>query len=449
MAGKGGDNSNKLEGYMVLAVIVVAVLGGCIFFYNFHRYAVNLVLLKGIVWALAELTRLPHWLQSTLQYPDTGFVMSGHVVPLKKAIYYLAYTNPGRMPAHTVLQGLALVSRFLRWPVVLAVGGACVYGYLRPPLKSRYQRVFTLARELMDEHVQFNPRLAPVVGRRLDKEPMDKGPWRKRLDPITLAVEHRLLKIVDANGKLRGSMKKVPPSLPKAKMWQAHYRELTQFDLAAARAVFREQLGPRLPTREKEVEITSRRGKKRRVIKTRLLFDELCDYEKALATAFACVYANDFDQANQLLDQYARSFKELSRSARNSRLDKPGERLYSIDTRGVDELWSRYKRHVPVRSAWVWPWLADLLSEVEKRFDIAPVDFLWLRPVNPNLWCALNQVGGFAPWCEAAAVFAHGQAEREMGRPLAEPLIEPAVEGLKQGLEDEGWLPLPTARQES
>jgi len=80
--------------------------------------------------------------------------------------------------------------------------------------------------------------------------------------------------------------------------------------------------------------------------------------------------------------------------------------------------------------------MASMLEGARQDGVQAASDFLWLKPIDRRLWYVLNNVGRQTPWCEAAGVFAHWIAEKEIGRGLRIPMVEEATNALELALKD-------------
>lgn len=66
----------------------------------------------------------------------------------------------------------------------------------------------------------------------------------------------------------------------------------------------------------------------------------------------------------------------------------------------------------------------------------ASSDFLWLKPIDRRMWYVLNTVGRQTPFVEAAGVFAHWRAEKEMGKRIVVPMVEEATNALELALKE-------------
>lgn len=70
------------------------------------------------------------------------------------------------------------------------------------------------------------------------------------------------------------------------------------------------------------------------------------------------------------------------------------------------------------------------------RYDgvLSSADFLWLKPIDRKAWYVLNGIGRRTPVCEAAGIFAHWLAEKELGKKSMLPMVESATIALESAL---------------
>ena len=80
--------------------------------------------------------------------------------------------------------------------------------------------------------------------------------------------------------------------------------------------------------------------------------------------------------------------------------------------------------------------MATMLEIARSDGVLASSEFLWLKPVDRQLWFMLNSVGRQTAVGEIAGGIAHWLAEKKVGRALRTPMIKEAVNSLAAALED-------------
>jgi hypothetical protein len=98
-------------------------------------------------------------------------------------------------------------------------------------------------------------------------------------------------------------------------------------------------------------------------------------------------------------------------------------------------------RRLFARHGFAVPMMMDAMRLARQRGKLTTVDFIWLKPIDRNLYFALNNMGRRTGWPESAGAAAHLSAEEVMEGPIFEPYVEKAVDALEKSLRKDGWLP--------
>ena len=80
--------------------------------------------------------------------------------------------------------------------------------------------------------------------------------------------------------------------------------------------------------------------------------------------------------------------------------------------------------------------MASMLELARTDGVLASAEFLWLKPLDRNLWYMLNCVGRQTPFPEISGPFAHWIVEKRLRRPLKVPMVAEAVDALDVALSD-------------
>ncbi len=325
---------------------------------------------------------------------------------------------PGRLDWQQMATAATIAGRSMRWLnlLILVPLAGLVWHYAD---RRRLFRKSFNTRELLARNMPLFPCIAPGLRRNLLKEPMHEGRWAVAKSPTRWVADNGLLLDRDGQPVVREWLI-TPEGLPneESPLQQPVQRGMhagvgLRFDRTRAQQLFAGQLGERL-----------------------VPLEELPAHRRALAAAFLTFAHAKRSQAQALLDQLSISFREPSRCAES----------FILDMSGVAELLGRYpvtssiQRRLAPHSAYTNTWMVALLECAREKGLLPPAEFLWLRPMDRTLWYALHQAGGRTPWCEAAGIWAHYEAESLLGTALEEPEVEAAVEALHGSLIGNGWL---------
>lgn len=340
-----------------------------------------------------------------------------------RVLAHLSRTPPEVFTWKQVLAALEYAGSWLRWPLFAMLGGLFYLAWIGRG--KSFTRRFSME-TLLENNARSFPCLAPVVGRGkelLDPKTFDAGPWMMARSPLQFALEKGLLK--DKKGEAFTADTALRNGLGEADM-PAYGGG--RFDRDSARAVFREQLGPKFSG-----------------------VGDLPPFRQALAAAFLAYAAGERKEAVAILDEMSLSYTEEPKADAS-----PGEGAGgkcprcailedSAFKKRIGKMLVRHKgileepcltRH----NAYVLPWFMALLTRARKKGVLAGPQFLFVRPVDRPLWYALNQCGGRAAWVEAFAPWAHYMAEEKDGKALKQPDMTDAAYSLEAALDALGWL---------
>ena len=68
-----------------------------------------------------------------------------------------------------------------------------------------------------------------------------------------------------------------------------------------------------------------------------------------------------------------------------------------------------------------------------RKIGVCPAHyFIWLKPLDRELYYALNNEGRDVAWTECAGIFNHTRYEIAMSQPLFQPFVDECVEAFKE-----------------
>lgn len=251
------------------------------------------------------------------------------------------------------------------------------------------------------------PGTTPALNKDLLNKDPDVGPWRRMDDYLSFALRHQLL--LTKTGKV---IKRRREST-KAHTYQ-HQK---------ACQIFAKQLGPKTES----VWNDSLRSK--------------APHYYVLAAAFCARMNRQRKQADELLDELSRHFREGTENP------KKGTRTpHSLPVSKADKLWKKYAytevvRSVIARHSYINVAMYALLIECRQCSGVLqPALFLWLKPVDRTLWYVLHGAGLRVASVESGGARAQYLAEIANGGPIAKPMVDEASFALRESLSDEGWI---------
>lgn len=282
------------------------------------------------------------------------------------------------------------VGNFLRFPaavIVIILALVIYFGHAN----LRFKKIHDMQTLLNEEKISW-PQITPVSDLDLVNTDIDQGPWAMSLSPMQFAKKHQLLQLERI--------------LPSEAFSSQQAKIVATVRQEEAHRIFALQLGRYWSGIEK-----------------------LNIHTKALFAVFAARISHDRDGATKLLLQ-------IAGSAASGKLNFSG----------VDELLNKHKNSKLVTKAmqnhaFVLTVMATMLQYARNDGVLASADFLWLKPVDRNLWFMLNSVGRQVPFSEVAGPFAHWIAERLVGHKLNVPMVEEAVKGLEVAIKNIVYVP--------
>lgn len=298
---------------------------------------------------------------------------------------------------------------------------------------------------LLRNNAKLYPCIAPILnwGRSILKEPTDSGPWMVGRQPIQFVAANGLLKNAEtgkpiAATDILGLNNIANPDSPviagtiKAK-----------FDREGAAEAFKKQFSEEF------------RG-----------LNNLPNYIYALAAAFLLFGAGRKEDGQKILDNMSLTFRPPQKGHKAKLSWRPpfyvpgtaGRKGYSISTKvhvpreEIKKIWKseEVQRLIRPHNRYRNLVILTLYAFARKKGVISCAEFIWLRPVNRNLFYLLNNYGRRTAWVEVAGPWVHYEAEEILGNnmhtfsgtdiPLDEKMVEPAVNALEVAMFEEGWI---------
>ena len=293
--------------------------------------------------------------------------------------------DPLKLTFHDVSLLGEAVGDYLRFPFVFIIIILAFVIYFSNSTRI-FKRTYDMDALAKAEQVNW-PQITPVLGLKLNKEPLDKGPWAMAVTPMQFCKRYKLLDEFRAQPK-EGSLNKD----------------------------------------RNRIEVTLKRGKANKIFSMQLGalwpgLDKLPPHARALFAVFAARNAGNSKAAASLLTQISAS------SAKK------------LDFSGADALCKKHQNEKAVQRVmqshgYTLTVMASMLEIARDDGVQASADFLWLKPVDRRLWYMLNTVGRQTPFVEVAGPFAHWVAEKEIGRRLLVPMVDEATNALELTLKE-------------
>lgn len=387
---------------MMPVIIFFLLMVGVIFLYNKNALIINTAMLAG---------------SKAMLYPFAPFFAGA-----EKGIAIIERANPAILSWDQVSRVWSYASAYLRW-ISIPISVFIVYRGYSLGLGVWNRRM--MLRQLIENNVETFPSIAPAARIDILSLSQSHGPWRTPEHAIQWAVKHKLLARRLANGKYRyitvdGIYDKKWVLFPRKS--RTYSPEGVAVDKRAAALAYIHQLGPRLPAD----------------------LSALPAYIRGLAAAFILYGHGERERGYKLLAHMSLSYE--SEQDGDERLDEVQE--FSIDIDDADDVLSnldnypQYHRATSKHDQFISTWLVALLDFAKDKGELASSRWIWLRPVNRALYAATNQHGGKMPHFEAAAIWAHMDAEEVMGKSISTPEIRKAVKMLDYELDRENWITL-------
>ncbi len=364
MAGGGGQQGQPDNSMGILWIIGAIFIFGALAWYVFKKNIVSFYLTIKM-WEIAAISVFTSKLDNV------------------RAV--IANTDPMKLSFNDVAMLGEAVGDYLRFPFVFLILILAFIIYY-----SNSTRVFKRAYDmtaLADAEKVNWPQITPVLGLKLHKASLDKGPWAMAVTPMQFCKRNKLLDEFKAQAK-EGS-------------------------LAKDRG---------------RIEVTLKRGKANKIFSMQLGslwpgLDKLPPHIYALFAVFAARNAGDSKSAANLLSQISASSTK------------------KLDFSGAKELCKKHQGEKAVQRimqghGYTLTVMASMLEAAREDGVQASADFLWLKPIDRRLWYMLNTVGRQTPFVEVAGPFAHWIAEKQLGRRILVPMVEEATNALELTLKE-------------
>ena len=303
-------------------------------------------------------------------------VPSAEISMLSKLQDYAHSVDPRIIKFSEFSQFNVYVGDYARYPIMLIM--LCLAGYIYTKHTGRkFNTVFSM-KSLRKAEQENWPCITPVISIDLVNEDLEKGPWAMAKVPLEFCKEHHL-----AFAKKIGEVT----------VWS--------LDTKAAYHVLAMQMG--------------RHWKG---------VHALPIHVKALVVIFIACAVGEREKANHFLAQ-------IASSASSGKLNFTG----------VEQALEQYKNSnilewIDEHHAFVYTALASLLKIARSDGVLATAEFLWVKPVDRELWYMLNSVGRQTAVVEVSGCFAHWLAEVKLGAAIKTPMVKQAVDALQEALEN-------------
>ncbi len=369
MAGGGGQQGQPDNSMGILWIIGAAFIAGAGIWYGFKKNIVSFYLTLKL-WEIALVSVFTHKLDDVRTIIIT--------------------TDPTKFTFHEVSLLGEAVGNYLRFPFVLIIVVLAFIIYYSNSTRS-FKRAYDMTALAEAEKANW-PQITPVLGLKLNKVALDKGPWAMSLTPMEFCKRYKLLdefKAVPKEGSLQKDRNRIEVTLRRGK----------------ANKIFSMQVGALWPG-----------------------LDKLPPHIRALFAAFAARNGGDTKAAADLLAQISASSQK------------------KLNFSGADALCKKYQGLKAVQKVmeghgYTLSVMASMLEIAREDGVQASADFLWLKPVDRRLWYMLNTVGRQTPFAEVAGPYAHWIAEKRLGRRLLVPMVEEATNALEQVLQEVVYRP--------
>jgi intracellular multiplication protein IcmP len=289
---------------------------------------------------------------------------------------WIDMANPNRVSLHTLNLISTEIGNTIKYPTIVV---CCVFigiiWFKHPESSFRdMEDMNSLSHKLKDAF----PAVNIVQGVDLIKTPIDEGPWAMGMTPIEFAKHYKLI-------------------------YRDQKTEAIVYDPFKAKMIFTEQLG------EPWVDV-----------------EHLQPHQKALFAIFAAFINYKREEAEKKLEEIARSI--------TPRILKTGK--ITFDTQVLLKKYAQTKvvETVTQRHAYVRTIFIEMLIQARTSGIVLNSLYLWLKPIDRDLWYTLNNVGRRAVYSEAAAAHAHWLAEKRLGFPIRQPMIDEAVNALDEAI---------------
>lgn len=247
-----------------------------------------------------------------------------------------------------------------------------------------YNHPHSMQSLLNQEKLNWN-QIMPIVDLNLIKQDVLKGPWAMGLTPLQFVRKNDLIDIETVADR------KSP--------WKTEGVKKMKLREKKALDVFRDQMGPLWEG-----------------------VQQLQGHRRALFALFLARIEHDSKSAAELTQDLAISYTQ---GTPDFTLVGPLLKKHSQ---------SKVAARCIQNHAYVLTVLGAMLELARTDGVLASSDFIWLKPIDRELWYMLNNIGRQTAFCEVAGPWSHLIAEKELGRPLFRPIVDKAVTSLEEAL---------------
>ncbi|WP_286241261.1 secretion/conjugation apparatus DotM-related subunit [Neptuniibacter halophilus] len=287
--------------------------------------------------------------------------------------------------------------------------------------------------ELAEIQASRYPRMKPAIKAKLLDQDQRFGPWATQRNPLQLLIHHGLVTATHDPDRELVELKQFNDLTEHEQLNELNsFHGKLDIDKKGVEKMLVKQLGPRCQYNEQQL----------------IDIHQLPKIERTMAIIFLATRTQSRDirkKINALLDQFGDSFVE----GKAATSDSPAI-PHQIDLSGVDELWEEVKNHSQVKLALVhisrthayWSTAFTAMFQfVYTHFrNLKSRDFIFLKPVNRQLYLLCNQVGLEQARPEVSGIRCHYLAEIKLGAPIVQPTIEDQAYQLILSVQNEGWL---------
>jgi intracellular multiplication protein IcmP len=324
---------------------------------------------------------------------------------------------------------------YMRWLVVPPFLLWVVAMWRKDPI-FKFRRQMNI-KSLLERNARVFFSVRPLVGEDLLAAGNYKNNWRPFVNPFNFTLEKNLFKMEgretkDVNKYMVGLWKK-RVNMDESLVGEYEYPTL---DEAQARVLFEKNLGEKIWDNDKRPETKN---------DVWSMLMRMPMHKRALATVLLCHYIAEGDlkkEGDALLEQFADSYyvEKLKKKKKKKVWSAEALNASGVNNK-LREILKKYDFDIVIIPFLFHAWSHTLLISLFTRVKtITSADFIWVKPVDRELWYVLNNVGRKTFGAEGGGAFAHFQVETGLARPLGSPDVDSAVDGLKSALTTEGWL---------
>ncbi|MES2204251.1 MAG: type IVB secretion system coupling complex protein DotM/IcmP [Pseudomonadota bacterium] len=256
-----------------------------------------------------------------------------------------------------------------------------------------YRRSYNM-KELAKAQEEIWPQIKPVAPLNLIKTDIRKGLWSMSLTPMEFCMQKKLI--------IEEEVMPLEDELLRRK------RIVAKLNKGKANALFTLQLGRQW------------RG-----------CENLPPHLQALFGVFAAKANGDREAAYAVLAALSNAYNTEKNTLDCSNVCEGGPLSLCKKYMNVKAV-----KLVTTSHAYELTVMASMLELARYDGVLSSSDFLWLKPIDRKAWFLLNGIGRRTPVCEAAGIFAHWLAEKELGKKSILPMTESATLALELALQE-------------